>query len=146
MAYAGKGTYKGATWKVVPLGFRRYLRCGSWIFPYFVGERVKFVIEVDPTKDIQLNDFPLYVRYTEPEYIAQLQELAKLHDSVNKIKQQGAVVSGEKTIEYWIGKPNEVKSDLIFSSKGTHNDKYIIDTLISIVLIIIGFFLGLVVR
>ena len=54
MAYAGKGTYKGAEWKVTPLGFRSWLRWGSWVFPYFIGERVEFVLKVEPTKDIHL--------------------------------------------------------------------------------------------
>ncbi|MEL7658577.1 MAG: hypothetical protein AAGU75_22020 [Bacillota bacterium] len=61
MAFSGKGIYKGASWKVVPLGHHRWLRCGRWVFPYFVGERVKFKFIVEPTQDIQLNDFPLFV-------------------------------------------------------------------------------------
>ena len=144
MAYAGKGTYKGANWKVTPLGFRRYLRCGRWVFPYFVGEKVNFTLEVEPTKDMHLNDFPLYVRYTEPEYIVQLQEPAKLPDSVITIEQHGATVSGKKTIEYWIGKPNEIKSEIIFGETGNYNDKVILDVLLGLFLAVIGFVLGLI--
>ena len=144
MAFSGKGIYKGASWKVVPLGHHRWLRCGRWVFPYFVGERVKFEFIVEPTQDIQLNSFPLFVRYAEPEYIVQLQEPAKLPDSENTNVQNGAIVSGKKTIEYWIGNPNQVDSQLIFGETGNYNDKVILDILLGLFLAAIGFVLGLI--
>ncbi len=144
MAYSGKGNYKGTSWKVIPLGHHRWLRCGRWVFPYFVGERVKFKLIVEPTQDIKLNNFPLFVRYTEPEYIVRLQEPTRLPDLENTMMQTGAIISGQKTIEYWIGNPNRVNSQLIFGETGNYNDKVILDILLGILLAAIGFILGLI--
>ena len=143
MAYAGKGVYEGVSWEAKPLGFREQLRCGNWVFPYFVGERIEFIFEVTSVKSIKLKDFPFFVRYTNPEYIAPLQEPSKLSSSKTFMEQHGATVSGERTIEYWIGDPSDVKSQLIFSAQGMFNDKLIIDILLGLFLAIVGFILGL---
>lgn len=144
MAFSGKGKYKGASWKVIPFGHHRLLRFGRWVFPYFVGERVKFKLKVEPTNQVKLNDFPIFVRYAESERIVQLKEPGKLPDSTKSIRLTGAIVSGEKTIEYWIGDPKYVDSQLIFGETGNYNDKVIIDILLGILMAAIGFVFGVV--
>ena len=146
MAFAGSGFYKGANWEVIPSGFRSWCRYGNWVFPYFVGERVEFTLKVIPSEDIHLNKIPLYVRYSEPEYIAPLQDQKKLSDSDNSIVQHGAMISGGKTIEYWIGDPRKVKSQLIFNATGNNNDEVILKILLGFFLAFVGFIFGRIAR
>lgn len=143
MAYIGKGIYKGASWEAKPIGIREKLCLGSWVFPYFVGERVEFIFEVTPTESTKLKDFLLYVSYADMGIKIPLEEPRKLPDSTNSMEQRGAIISGERTIEYWIGDPNKIDSQLVFSARGMFNDKLIIDILLGIFLAVVGFILGL---
>lgn len=126
MAVFLKGNISGVHFKVSPLGWRKIFPV-SFVFPYFVGNKIDFRIQVTKYEEgdntCLLNTYTIFeaVPGREQEYPRKMENLLGLDDKTTHCEiTDGTKIAEEGYVAYWLGAPGNSDSNLLISTEIFH--------------------------
>lgn len=133
------GHWRGTYWKVRPLGWRRYCH-PKFVFPYMIGDRIQFTLEVlkrETSQSPKLNQLEIFEVF--PKYKDKLLSTTQFcsdEETICEYKDE-KVTTEPGRVEYWVGNPQGNDSFPLILAGTYCGDKLMIVLLVAILIALI---------